>query len=69
MPLVGTFNDWDLQRTPMHRDPVWGWKATLWLPKGRYQYRFVADGHWLADPNAKEAVNNPFGSTNSVLVV
>jgi 1,4-alpha-glucan branching enzyme len=67
--LVGTFNKWDSKRTPMRRDPVAGWKTTIWLPKGRYEYRFVADGQWISDPNARESVRNPFGTTNSVLVV
>jgi 1,4-alpha-glucan branching enzyme len=66
--VVGTFNDWDVKRTPMQKDSA-GWKATIALAPGRYEYRFVADGQWLSDPNAKESVGNDFGSTNSVLVV
>ena len=45
------------------------WKATVWLPAGRYEYRFVVDGQWISDPSARESVQNTFGSTNSVLVV
>ena len=67
--LAGTFNNWDAKRTPMRPDPVAGWKTTIWLPKGRYEYRFVVDGQWVSDPNAQESVQNPFGSTNSLLVV
>jgi len=66
--VVGTFNNWDTKRTPMQKDDP-GWKATIPLAPGRYEYRFVADGQWLSDPNAKESVGNDFGSTNSVLVV
>jgi len=66
--VAGTFNDWDLKRTPMRREGN-GWKATIWLPPGRYEYRFVVDGQWLSDPNAKESVTNQYGSSNSVLVV
>jgi 1,4-alpha-glucan branching enzyme len=66
--VVGTFNNWDTKRTPMQKDGP-GWKATIPLAPGRYEYRFVADGQWLSDPNAKESVGNDFGSTNSVLVV
>ncbi len=66
--LAGTFNGWDPKRTPMRKDST-GWKTTLWLPPGRYEYRFVADGQWLSDPGAKESAPNQFGSTNSVLVV
>jgi 1,4-alpha-glucan branching enzyme len=67
--LVGTFNNWDLKRTLMRKDAGGVWKATLWLPKGRFEYRFIADGQWISDPNAKESVKNPFGSLNSVMVV
>jgi 1,4-alpha-glucan branching enzyme len=66
--LVGTFNNWDAKRTPMQKDGP-NWKANIPLGPGRYEYRFVADGQWLSDPNAKESVGNDFGSTNSVLVV
>ena len=66
--VVGTFNNWDTKRTPMQKDAT-GWKANVPLGPGRYEYRFVVDGQWLSDPNAKESVGNDFGSTNSVLVV
>jgi 1,4-alpha-glucan branching enzyme len=66
--VAGTFNNWDTKQTPMQKDGA-GWKATIPLAPGRYEYRFVADGQWLSDPNAKESVGNDFGSTNSVLVV
>ena len=66
--VVGTFNNWDAKRTPMQKDGA-NWKASVPLAPGRYEYRFVADGQWLSDPNAKESVGNDFGSTNSVLVV
>ena len=45
------------------------WKATVSLPPGRYEYRFIVDGHWVSDPAAKESVHNTFGSTNSVVTV
>jgi 1,4-alpha-glucan branching enzyme len=67
--VAGSFNDWDVSRTPMSPEPGGGWKATVWLPAGRYEYRFVVDGQWISDSSAKETVQNTFGSTNSVLVV
>jgi 1,4-alpha-glucan branching enzyme len=68
--VAGTFNGWDLSRTPLSKDASGGWKATVWLPPGRYEYRFVVDGaQWFSDPRALEAVPNSFGSTNSILVV
>jgi len=68
--VAGTFNGWDLSQTPLSKDPSGGWKATVWLAPGRYEYRFVVDGaQWFSDPRATEAVPNDFGSTNSVIVV
>jgi 1,4-alpha-glucan branching enzyme len=67
--VVGTFNDWDLHRTPMRLESNGTWKATVWLPAGRYEYRFIADGQWISDPSARECAQNTFGSTNSVVVV
>jgi 1,4-alpha-glucan branching enzyme len=67
--VAGTFNDWDVNRTPLSAGPWGTWRATIWLPAGRYEYRFIADGKWISDPRARESVQNAFGSTNSVLVV
>lgn len=45
------------------------WEATLALAPGRYQYKFVADGEWIADPAAQKSVRNEYGSLNSVIEV
>jgi 1,4-alpha-glucan branching enzyme len=67
--VAGTFNGWDSKKTPMQKDSSSGWKASVPLPSGRHEYRFVVDGQWMSDPNARESVKNQFGSTNSVVVV
>jgi 1,4-alpha-glucan branching enzyme len=67
--VAGTFNNWDPGRTPMTKNDAGAWNATLSLPPGRYEYRFVVDGDWISDPEAEDSVENPFGQTNSVLVV
>jgi 1,4-alpha-glucan branching enzyme len=66
--VAGSFNGWDQSKTPMRREGN-GWKTTLSLAPGRYEYKFVVDGQWVCDPRAKECVQNDFGSSNSVLVV
>jgi len=66
--VAGTFNGWNPGKTPLEKIGE-GWKATIALPRGRYEYRFVVDGKWVTDPSAAEAVPNPFGSSNSVLNV
>jgi 1,4-alpha-glucan branching enzyme len=67
--VAGDFNGWDVNRTSLTAGPQGTWKATIWLPAGRYEYRFIVDGEWISDPGAKESVKNAFGSTNSVVVV
>jgi 1,4-alpha-glucan branching enzyme len=67
--VAGSFNNWNPKQTPLHKDPVTGWKTTLSLPLGRYEYRFVVDGQWMSDPRATESAKNAFGTTNSVLFV
>lgn len=42
--------------------------ASLLLPPGRYEYRFIVDGKWC-NGGCKEQVSNPFGTMNNVLVV
>ncbi len=66
--LAGTFNGWDLKRTPMRKEAD-GWRTTLWLPPGRYEYKFVVDGQWMSDPREQDSAPNSFGGTNSVLMV
>lgn len=67
--LAGTFNAWHPAATPMVALGDGRWVKELTLTPGRYEYRFVADGEWLADPGAAEVAENGFGGLNSVLVV
>jgi enterochelin esterase-like enzyme len=50
--LAGTFNEWNTSATPMTGpDADRRFTATLELERGRYEYKFVLDGHrWQADP-------------------
>ena len=67
--VAGSFNDWQPQATPLVPLGNGRWAKELTLPEGRYEYRFVVDGAWVNDPNAKETAPNPFGSENSVLTI
>jgi 1,4-alpha-glucan branching enzyme len=67
--VAGSFNGWDSQRTPLRKEAGGVWRAFVPLSPGRYEYRFVVDGQWLEDPDAKESISNPYGGRNSVLVV
>src|ERR1041385_5301452 len=65
--VAGTFNQWDPTRTHLRKDKDGNWRAEVSLPPGRHEYRFVVDGDWVSDPNAKHVLPNPFGSTNSIV--
>ena len=67
--VAGSFNSWDAAQAPLRKRGDGFWGTTLKLVPGRYEYRFVADGKWFTDPSAKEAVPNPYGARNSVVVV
>ncbi|MBZ0268288.1 alpha-glucosidase C-terminal domain-containing protein, partial [bacterium] len=66
--LAGEFNAWNATALKMTKDGK-TWRATVNLAAGRYEYKFVADGTWIADPNAMELVEDPYGGNNSVLYV
>jgi hypothetical protein len=68
--LVGDFNGWDAEATPMRRDRDGAWSVALPIPRGRHVYAFVVDGRrWVADPVAPLAPEEGFGFRNSVVVV
>jgi len=68
--LVGDFNGWDTNKTPLVRSSTSGvWTVTLPLTAGRHLYGFVVDGSWSTDPHAPLAPDDGFGHANSVKFV
>lgn len=66
--LTGSFANWDKQAYRMKRNSS-GWFLTLEMPPGIYEYKFIADGEWLHDPQNPNAVLNEYHTINSVLLV
>jgi hypothetical protein len=68
--LVGDFNGWSKDATPLERGGRPGiWTASVALPAGRHEYAFIVDGeHWTADPLAAPNADE-FGTESSVLTV
>ena len=66
--LAGQFNDWTAGKTPMTDAEGDGtYEATLLLPTGSYQYKFVVDGNWTADKDGQDAdADDGFGGKNSI---
>ena len=73
--VVGDFNNWDAQATPMTRTPTGGtWSVSIPLRPGRHVYAFVVNGangstQWVADPTAPLAPEDGLGAPNSVVLV
>ncbi len=69
--LVGDFNYWSTDATPLERGAVDGtWSVTLPVTPGRHVYAFLIDGTtWMTDPRAQTARDLDFGRENSVLIV
>lgn len=68
--IAGCFNDWNPTSKPMtDKDGTGDYSVTLTLKPGTYQYKFVINGTWCADPECTEWVPNDMGTLNSVCVV
>ncbi len=64
--LTGDFTDWERQPIALKKEGNGCWRVRVSLDPGIYYYRFMVDGVWADDPNARSRVNNPFGSANCV---
>jgi glycosidase len=64
--LAGDFSNWRILDL---NDRGGVYVLSLHVEKGRYRYKFIVDGHWLPDPNNPLCEPDPFGGTNSLLVI
>jgi len=67
--VAGTFNNWDPTAIKLGDNTTGAYVATVLLPLGRYEYKFIVNGDWHNGPDGSEQVPNSFGTTNNVLVV
>lgn len=69
--VVGDFNDWQADATPLRRVGDGGmWTIEVTLPPGHHHYAFIVDGEvWMPDPSAPLTTDDDFGKPNSVVVV
>ena len=68
--VAGEFNQWNPTAKKMAYKAKGGlYTATVKLVPGDYQYKFVIDGTWCADPENTNAVPNDQGTFNSVITV
>ncbi len=68
--LAGAFNNWNPTAKEMldkKGDGVYA--VTILLAPGDYEYKYVVNGVWCADPLNKNVVQNQLGTFNSVMHV
>jgi 1,4-alpha-glucan branching enzyme len=65
--LAGDFNKWSATANEMTDKKGNGiYTAELKLAAGSYEYKYVIDGTWCADPECADWIQNDHGTLNSV---
>ncbi|UCF87485.1 MAG: isoamylase early set domain-containing protein, partial [Nitrospiraceae bacterium] len=69
--IVGDFNNWSADETPMKKLKSGDYQIVLKLPSNReYRFRYLIDSkRWENDWCADKYIQNPFGCDDSVVVV
>ena len=68
--LAGCFNKWSpTGKQMLDKKNAGVYTTTVKLAPGTYQYKFVIDGTWCADPECADFVQNEHGTLNSVITV
>lgn len=65
--VIGDFNAWREDELVLRQQGRW-WRATLFLPDGKYRFRYLADGIPYCDYAAFGVEPGPYG-LDSVLLV
>ena len=66
--VAGDFTGWQDNPITMKKNRDGSWSALAPMTPGEHEYKFIADGQWMLDPNAPSRVNN-IGSENSIIRV
>lgn len=65
--VAGSFNGWACGVHRLEYRPEFGMHVgVVLLEPGRIRYRYVVNGHWIADPGNPLTEPNEFGDLNSV---
>ena len=67
--IAGDFTDWEASEHRLEEVEDGVFRISLKLLPGTYEYKFVVDGTWTADPGNPNTVSDPYGGVNSVLTV
>jgi 1,4-alpha-glucan branching enzyme len=69
--LVGSFNGWGKDATPMKvMDSSGLWSVEVPLKEGEHTFMYLIDGtRWITPPLAEDFITDGFGQTNGVVIV
>jgi len=67
--VVGDFNGWSTEATPLSPRSGGWWETTLELPPGSYQFIYLVDGEATTPPRAATSVDDGFGGRNGLFTV
>jgi chromosome partitioning protein len=68
--IAGEFNDWTPEKCALYTENGKSeWRKKVGLKTGTYQYKFVVDGRWQADPSNPFRVEGIYGGFNSVVEI
>lgn len=69
--VVGDFNGWSREATPMTRANNGVFSASVEITEGVHLYKFFVDGKWVNDPHGDPSLEQPdgFGGKNSGVTV
>ena len=67
--LIGDFNDWHPNATPMKRQPDGYWTVQVSLGPGHHHYQFLVDGKPMLDPRAQGTARNENDEKVSLIAV
>ena len=69
--LVGSFNGWGKDATPMKlMDSSGLWSVDVPLKEGEHMFMYLIDGtQWITPPLAEDFITDGFGQANGVVIV
>ena len=67
--LVGTFNNWDIDKHHMKLNGEGVWTKTVIISPGTYEYKYYVSGEWWHDPANENVTHNEHGTLNSIITV
>ncbi len=65
--VFGSFNSWS-KGYALKKAEAGGWKQTVELTRGRYEYKFLVDGKWRYD-STLPSIDDGLYSRNNVIIV